>query len=120
MTYRIMHHGQLIGTSDLEFRDSGMAVAFGRFRPLPAYDAVRPVLLRFTAAQRDSGQLADDQAIADYYAARDALELGLQTAEGVPVETGHIHNVDWGPGNEDELEVEIHVIDSGLWSPASE
>jgi hypothetical protein len=116
MTYRIVRHGQPIGTSKLEFRDSAQAIAFGRFFPLPAYAAVRPVFLRFTAAQHESGQAADQQAIADYYAARDSLKLALQTEEGVPVETAYIHIVDWGPGHEDEMEAEVQVLDTGFWS----
>jgi hypothetical protein len=119
MTYRIVHHGQPIGTSNLEFRDSAQTIAFGRFIPLPAYAAVRPVFLRFTAAQHESGQAPDQQAIADYFTARDGLELALQTEEGVPVETAYIHIVDWGPSHEDELEVEVQVLDMGFWSPES-
>jgi hypothetical protein len=46
--YQIMYQAQAIGSSRLEYRDTGMAVAIGRFDTLPAYALVRDVFLLFT------------------------------------------------------------------------
>jgi hypothetical protein len=92
-----------------------MGVAWGAFEPAPAYEAVRAVFQLFTEALPDGGppaNRADEEKLARYYRARDALDLTLQTAEGQVVPTTTIHIVDW-----DELgrEVEVHISDLAFW-----
>ena len=115
MPYKIISNGQFIGTSPLKFRDSGMAVAFGRFDPTPMYDVVRPVFLLFTRALSADNRANDPQKLAQYYAARNALELALEDENGRRLATGHIHIIDWGPENESDLEVEVQINDPQFW-----
>jgi hypothetical protein len=113
--YHVMYRGQLIGSSHLEGRDAGMAVAFGTFEPLPAYEAVRPIFQLFTEALGAGAQGAhavDEVKLAKYSQARDALHLTLQTAEGRVVPTSAIHIVDWGDLGR---EVEVHISDATFW-----
>ena len=106
--YRILCNGELIGTSGLESRDAGMGIAMGRFTPTAAYERVRPVFRMFAEAQRDTGA-ADERLIADYYRARDALTLSLETDDGVMVPTTVVHIVDFmAEINETACEVEVH------------
>jgi hypothetical protein len=115
MLYRITYNDEPIGTSRLEFRDSAMAVAFGKFDALPSYDAVRSVFLMFTSAQSGGGQAADAQKLSQYYAARDDLRLVLEEENGRRIRTAYIHIVDWGPENGTDLEVEVQVNDEEFW-----
>jgi hypothetical protein len=48
--YRVTAHGQLIGSTSLEWQDVDMAVAFGEFSPLAGYESVRDTFRLFTAA----------------------------------------------------------------------
>jgi hypothetical protein len=113
--YCVIYRGEPIGSSKLEKRDRGMAVAFGDFEPLPAYDAVRHVFLLFIQAIPDSSrreQHTDEQKLAQYYQERDALQLTLQDADGHFIPTSWIHIVDF-----DDLgrEVEAQISDRGFW-----
>lgn len=111
MAYRILFDKRPIGTSELEYRDSAQAIAFGAFHPLPPYQAVRPVFLQFTAALPDSGGTPDEGQLADYYVARDHLGLILETEEGISLRTVYIHIVDWGEGEDEPMEVEVQILD---------
>jgi hypothetical protein len=115
MRYNVISNGQLIGTTLLEFHDSGMAVALGTFDPTPTYDLVRPVFLLFTSALTEDIRTDDTQKLSQYYAARDALQLALEDENGRRLATGHIHIVDWGPENDSDLEVEVQVSDPQFW-----
>jgi hypothetical protein len=109
MSYRIVCGQQLLGTSDLEYHDQG--IAFGMFHPLAPYQAVRTVFLLFTEALPFSGGTPDERKLAQYYAARDRLGLVLATEDETPLTTGWIHIVDWGEGEEDHMELEVQVTD---------
>ncbi|HEX6796970.1 MAG TPA: hypothetical protein VF116_04545 [Ktedonobacterales bacterium] len=111
--YRVIHNGDVIGSSHLEYRDLAMAVAFGRFYPSPAYDTMRPIFRKFTHAQGDRGQSVDQDELKQYYAARDALGLKLVSSDGLELATGHIHIVDWE--EDDDLEIEVQVGDHRFW-----
>ena len=72
-----IHHGEgLVGSTTLSWHDRPMGIRGGRFEPGPAYAAVRSVFLIFAGAGRDQ-QLA-----AEYFAARDALELQVRNRQG--------------------------------------
>jgi hypothetical protein len=111
MSYRIMVGNQPIGTSELEYHDSAQGIAFGTFHPLAPYQAVQPVFLLFTAAVPFSGGTPDEHKLAEYYAACDRLGLVLETEDGTPLSTGFIHIVDWGDGEEEQMEIEVQVVD---------
>lgn len=115
--YHVIHNGDSIGSSHLEYRDSGMAVAFGRFYPSPAYDAVRPNFRMFTHAHGGQGWNVDQDELTRYYAAVNALGLKLVSSDGLELATGHIHIVDWE--GDDELELEVHVTDPSFWKAAN-
>lgn len=115
MPYTISYIDRSIGTSQLEFRDSAMAVAFGKFDPLPSYNVVRPVILLFTNALSAKNQAISADKVSQYYVARDALELTLEDEDGRQVATGHIHIVDWGLASETDLQIEVHVKDPQFW-----
>lgn len=115
MAYRVMYGDQAIGFSELEYRDSAMAIAFGRFYPLAAYQSVRLVFLMFTGALPDSGGKSDEQKLAAYYAARDGLGLALAADDGATLTTSGVHIVDWGEREEDQMEIQVHVTDLRFW-----
>lgn len=92
MKYRITAGGRIIGHSKLESPDPSMGVVFGAFVPAPEYEQVRPVFrihspLALVAFPTDS----EEAELARYYAARDALGLGVETAEGRPVPVSCVH-----------------------------
>jgi hypothetical protein len=111
MSYRIIIGNQPIGTSELEYHDSAQGIAFGAFHPLAPYQAVWTVFLEFTAALPFSGGTPDERKLAEYYAARDRLGLVLETEDGTPLTTDYIHIVDWGEEEEEQMEIEVHVVD---------
>ncbi len=118
--YYMMCRGEPIGRSKLEKRDRAMAVAFGDFEPLPAYDSVRYVFQLFIQAIPDNSrheQHTDEQKLAQYYQARDALQLSLQDADGRFIPTSFIHIVDF-----DDLgrEVESQITDTEFWAESAE
>ncbi len=116
MLYKVIYRGQPIGTSELALRDSAMAVAFGKFAPLPSYDVVCPVFLLFTNALSENNQAANTEKLSQYYLARDALGLTLEDENGRQIATEHIHIVDWGSESEADLEIEVHVSDPQFWT----
>ena len=113
--FRIVARGQLIGTSELEWRDGDMAVASGIFIPAADYDAVRNVFLLFTQASGNTRAKASQEALAAYYQARDALDLTLETSDHTPLETTWIHIVDWGGSVSAEIEIQAQIVDVSFW-----
>src|SRR5690348_11930019 len=108
MRYRVMHAGQPMGETRLEGRDPAMCVAFGAFSPLPAYEVVRPTFRIF--AEATDGERTDDTRLAQYYRARDALDLSLVAEDGAIIPTDWIHIIDAAPwGIEGSFEVEVRV-----------
>jgi hypothetical protein len=109
MSYRIVLATQLLGISELEYYDQG--IAFGTFHPLAPYQAVRSVFLQFTQALPSSGGTPDERKLVEYYAARDRLGLVLETEDGRSLTTNFIHIVDWGEAEQDHMEIEVQVTD---------
>jgi hypothetical protein len=118
MYFQVLVNGSVIGTSTLEFRDDGMAVATGRFFPLPDYDAVRATFKKFwDALPENSAHKANEALAAEYYRERDELGLRLRDNRGSYYDTGFIHIVDAHP--HEEFELSVHVIDPRFWSDDS-
>ncbi len=111
MSYRVVFGNQPLGTSELEYRDSAMGIAFGSFHLLAPYQPVRPVFLQFTEALPSSGGAPDERKLAEYYAARDRLGLVLETEDEMEITIGFIHIMDWGEEEEDHMEIEVQVLD---------
>lgn len=112
-TYRMVYHDEAIGTSRLEGRDVDMAVAFGTFEPVPAYEVVRGIFLLFTDAHDEQGHLADKAKLARYYQTRDALRLTLETSQGRTISTNWIHIADWGDLG---CEISVQITDPAFWA----
>ena len=89
--FEILAETTVIGHSDLEKGDPPMGVAGGRFFPLPAYEAIRPLLL----AARNTIQAH--------------LALSVRTADGhaIPAEGGvqiNDYSTELGP---ESIEIEV-------------
>jgi hypothetical protein len=99
-----------IGTSCLEHFAPGMGVASGRFRPLPAYGAVRPLFRRFFDAAEDaSTNVLRAGELASFYTERDSLPLRVEDTAGVPVPASTIHVYDYADvaGEDEGYELEV-------------
>ncbi len=112
MTFTVLLGDQPLGTSNLERFDPGMGVASGRFSPLPAYEAVRPLFRRYAEALAVDASGTDDQAaLTAFYQERDTLPLHLVDSAGVPVSTRVIHINDFSEeaGEEEGYELEVYL-----------
>lgn len=110
--YRVMYAGQPLGVTELEGRDPEKGMAYGTFLPLPAYDRVRPIFHLFVQALRGNGRAPDDALLAQYYRARDALHLTLQTDSGVTIPTIAIQILDMrGVWDVEGCAIEVWISD---------
>jgi len=117
--YYVIYRGEPVGRSKLKVRDRGMAVAYGDFEPLPAYNAVRPVFQLFIQAVDESSgraQGADEKKLAQYYQERDALQLTLQDADGHLIQTSWIHVDDYGDLGR---EMSAQISDASFWDESA-
>jgi len=92
-----------------------MATASGLFIPTADYEAVRNVFLLFTQAAGKTPAQANDEALAAYYQARDALDLTLEAPDHTPLETNWVHIVDWGMSINEESEIQVQITDMRFW-----
>jgi hypothetical protein len=76
---------EVVGTSDLEWLDSGMGVGYGRFYPRPAYVSIPEQVVMATEA-RHAGKL-DNSIIPP---------LELRSAAGERIETSFVTIEDYG------------------------
>jgi hypothetical protein len=119
MRYVIQCAGMVLGHSELLERDESMGVALGAFHPAPDYSRVQAVFRLFAEATPEtSAQATDEEKLARYYAARDALGLQLAEPSGRVIRTGTIHisdySVEAGP---DAMEVEVMLDDPSFFQP---
>jgi hypothetical protein len=112
MLYVVKYQGQQVSTSHLEGRDLSMRFAFGAFTPGPAYELMRPVFHLFVAAHSEDWRSMDESKLTEYYRARDALGLTLESDDGRLFKTGVIHIVDLG---ELGRHLEVQVPDDVFW-----
>lgn len=116
VAYRVMHAGRAIGWSPLSGRDSEKKLAYGDFTPSEAYEQVRPIFQIYVRAMR---QHADDERLKllrSYYQARDALNLALETEDGVVVPTAAIDIIDLRELTATEdMEIEAEVTDAAFF-----
>lgn len=112
-------HGVVVGHSDLEGRDPTLRRAWGRFRPGVGYELVQPIFRLFTeAVPLRGGEPMDEEKLARYHAARDALGLELVDDRGTPLATTSIHIADYADARGAELEV--LVSEEGFWRRAAQ
>ena len=112
--FLIFCENDLIGSSDLECRDSGLGTASGEFYPIEKYEKHRHVFKIFANAHDDSGT-QDAVAIADYYRARDKLTLVVKSASGDVVESSTVHIVDFAEETDDECWVDVYLADRSFF-----
>lgn len=116
--YRVMYAGQPLGVTGLEGRDPEKHMAYGTFLPLPAYDRVRPIFRLFVQALRGNGRAPDDALLAQYYRARDALHLTLETERGVVIPTVVIQIIDMrGVWDSEGCAIEVWIADPAFFHP---
>jgi hypothetical protein len=113
MQFTVQCAGMVLGHSELLDRDEGMGVASGDFLPAPDYSRVQAILRLFVEANAEtSAQPTDEEKLARYYAARDALGLQLIDAAGRQVGTRTIHIADYSvEGGRGAIEIEVVLND---------
>jgi hypothetical protein len=111
VNFTVLLGSQPIGTSSLEHSDPGMGVAWGRFRPLPAYETVRPLFRRFfDATEAPSDEAVKAEKLATFFAERDSLPLRVQDSVGRPVPAVAIHIYDAADAAGESEGYELEVI----------
>lgn len=114
--YRVMYAGQPLGVTKLEGRDPAKRMAYGTFLPLPAYDRVRPIFRLFVQALRGNGRAPDDALLTQYYRARDALHLTLETERGATIPTLAIQIIDMrGVWDSEGCALEVWITDPAFF-----
>jgi hypothetical protein len=118
MAYAVRLRGVILGHSDLELTDSSMGVATGAFRPAADYELVRPIFRLFAEATSEtSAEPTDEERLARYYAARDALPLELVDERVRVIRTSSIHIADYsfesGPA---AMELEVVIVEPKFWA----
>ena len=114
MIYQILFGDSVIGSSWLESRDNGIAVAGGRFSPEPGYLAVQSVFKKFWEELPElSGGDPGAVLLTEYCRARDTLDMRLRDASGILYETSWIHIIDGG--DDAPWKVTMHIPDSRFW-----
>ena len=92
----------VIGTTDLAHRDESMGVLHGEFSPTSEYERVRSVFRMFTEGSESN----NEGMLLAYFAARDALGLGVESEDGTVLPAATVHVTDFS----DEIgEYEITV-----------
>ncbi|MDQ6633349.1 MAG: hypothetical protein M3Z10_01185 [Gemmatimonadota bacterium] len=119
MRYSVEAAGMTLVHSELLERDEGMGVAAGSFVPGPDYAKVQHIFRLFTESNAESSADAtDEEMLARYYAAREALGLRLLDPGGREIGTTWIHIVDYsvelGP---EALEIDVTITDPAFWRP---
>ena len=117
MRYVVQAGGLTLGHSELLDRDEGMGVAAGAFVPGPDYARVQSIFRLFVESNAESAaEPTDEEKLARYYAARDALGLRLIDPRGRDITTESVdiadYSVEQGP---EALEVEVAITDPEFW-----
>ena len=115
MRHTLKLNGVTLGYSDLEHTDRFVGRAWGRFRPGMGYDLVQPIFRLFAEAQPKKGP-KDEEKLARYYKARDALPLQLVDDDGAAIATSTIHIADYTVEREKTLDLDVLIQDDRYWS----
>ncbi len=115
MTYTVRLHGIAVGRSDLDRLDPEGGYARGTFSPATGYQLVQDVFRLYADAVPETpGAVADPEKLQRYYKARDALQLKLIDPDGTIISGTTVHVYERA-GNDDALELEVHIADSAFW-----
>lgn len=116
MRHTIRLQSVIVGHSDLENIEPELGRAWGAFRPGLGYELVQPVFRLFAKAVPRDGSPKDAEELERYYAARDALQLRLEDADGQLIGTSAIHIADYtieeGSG---ALELDVLISEDRYW-----
>ncbi|HEX8945383.1 MAG TPA: hypothetical protein VF785_19755 [Gemmatimonadaceae bacterium] len=116
MRHTIRLQSVIVGHSDLENIEPELGRAWGAFRPGLGYELVQPVFRLFAKAVPRDGSPKDAEELERYYAARDALQLRLEDADGQLIRTSAIHIADYtieeGSG---ALELDVLISEDRYW-----
>ena len=114
--HTITLHGIVVGYSELEHVDPSLGTARGTFRPGIGYDLVQPIFRLYSeAVPHAGGSVADEEKLARYHGARDALALVLEDDAGRAVKTSAIHISDYSHQPKGTVEVEVLISDRAYW-----
>ena len=117
MRHTLKLHGIIVGHSDLEQIEPGTGRASGTFRPGLGYELVQPIFRLYAHAVSRDGSV-DQEKLARYYKASDALALELQDANGAPIRTSAIHIADFTVEG-DGIELDVLIPDHSYWERRS-
>lgn len=116
MKHTVRLKGVIVGHSELENVEPGVGRAWGAFRPGLGYEVVQPVFRLFARAVPRDGARRDDQMLARYHDARDALDLQLEDARGKRIRTSTIHIADYTvEAGEAAIELDVLIRDEAYW-----
>jgi hypothetical protein len=109
-------HGVIVGHSELEQIDPELRRAWGAFRPGLGYELVQPVFRLYAQAVPHDGSPLDQVKLDRYHAARDALQLQLQDANGRVIRTSVIHIADYTVEEGSEaIELDVLIPGDAYW-----
>jgi hypothetical protein len=116
MRHTIRLQSVIVGHSELENIEPELGRAWGAFRPGLGYELIQPVFRLFAQAVPRDGSPKNAEQLDRYYAARDALQLRLEDANGQLIRTSAIHIADYtveeGSG---ALEVDVLISEDRYW-----
>ena len=116
MKHTVRLKGVIVGHSELEHVEPGVGRAWGAFRPGLGYDLVQPVFRLFARAVPHDGSARDENMLARYHDARDALDLELEDTSGKRIRTSTIHITDYTvEAGVQAIELDVLIRDEAYW-----
>ena len=116
MKHTVRLKGVIVGHSELEHIEPGVGRAWGAFRHGLGYELVQPVFRLFARAVSHDGSRRDDDMLARYHDARDALDLQLEDTSGKRIRTSTIHIADYTvEAGDNAIELDVLIRDEAYW-----
>lgn len=116
MKHTLRLHGVIVGHSELEHTDPAIGRAWGVFRPGLGYELVQPVFRLFARAVPHDRSPKDEELLARYLKARNALELELRDATGSAIHTSAVHIADYSVEEGTEaVSLDVLIKDAAYW-----
>jgi hypothetical protein len=111
LRYQIVCNGEVIGSSNLEWRDESLGEASGPFEPTAAYERVRPVFRLFIEARADGESEPNAAKLAAYEREREKLVLSVQDEHGQNLHGAGVAILDYSAtaeAGDEPYEVEVY------------
>ena len=109
MSFTLLMSGVIVGRSALENRDATRRVVRGAFRPGLGYDLVQPIFELYDSAGDD------EDALARYRKARQALRLQLTNSSGTAIAVRDLHISKDTSASKPTLVLEVETDDPTIW-----